>query len=955
MKKLNYRKTPNLPELEEQVLKFWEKNQIFEKSVENRDPDNQFVFYDGPPFATGLPHYGHILASTTKDVVPRYQTMKGKRVERVWGWDCHGLPIENLIEKELDLDNKKQLEKYGIEKFNQACENRVLRYREQWKKVIKRMGRFVDMDNDYKTMDCDYMESVWWVFKQLYDRNLIYRGHKSMHICPRCATPLSNFEVTLGYKEIKDISIIANFEVHTKSLNNNKKLNSIVKNKKLKILAWTTTPWTLPGNLLLAVNKDFDYIIFKQKNKQDLFVCAKQRKDFVSDEIEIIKTIKGNDLVGLKYKPLFPYFADTENAFKIVDADFVTLDEGTGIVHIAPGFGEDDYKLGLRENIDLLLHVNSEGEFIEEVKDFAGLAVKPKKNHLETDIKILKFLQKQDKVFAKINVKHSYPHCWRCDTPLINYATESWFVKVTQIKKQLIKNNKQIHWIPEHIKEGRFGKWLENVRDWAISRNRYWGTPLPVWMSQDGDVIVVGSVAELEDLVGQKVPNLHKHLIDELVIEKNGKKYYKIPEVLDCWFESGSMPYGQAHYPFDNKKKFEDTFPAAFISEGQDQTRGWFYTLHVLATALTYGKNKAIPIQKSSPAYKNVICSGIILAEDGKKMSKRLKNYPEPSSIWNKYGVDSLRLYLMSSPVLKAESINFSEKDVSDLRRRVFLIWWNVFAFYKLYADQKVNVTKLPQKIDNIMDQWIVSRLENLKKEVTKNFDSYDIVQASRLLIDFIPDLSNWYLRLSRDRIKADNNKQVSQILGYVLYQIILLFAPLTPFFTEVLFQNIIENKLSVHLMDWPESDETKIDKKLENHMQIVKNIVEIAHKKRREKHVKVRQPLSKITVSLDDKLSNLKQYEKLLQTELNIKKVVWKKAKQFKVKLDFELTPDLKQEGEARDLIRKIQNKRKKMKLDINAQIKVKLPDWPCDWQQEIEQKTNSKLIKSDKFELIV
>ncbi len=961
---------PDFAKLEETVLAFWKKNKSFEKSVEIRDEKNSYVFYDGPPFATGLPHYGHILASTTKDVIPRYWTMKGYRVERKWGWDCHGLPIENIIEKELTLETKKDIQEYGVGKFNEACRSRVLTYRDEWKKIIERMGRWVDMEDDYKTMEPEYMESLWWVFKALWERDLIYQGHKSMHICPRCSTPLSNFEVSLGYQDIKDISVYVQFRLDDKS--RNKLLDELSKNfttskataKNIYFIAWTTTPWTLPGNVLLAIDPKSEYIALKEKETKNVYIV--QRESTKSDSVihskleegslEIYGRIESERLPKLKliYEPLFPYFEKTENAFRVVSADFVTMEEGTGIVHIAPGFGEDDYKLGERENIPLLQHVNMDGEFVSKVKDFAGMLVKPRGDHQKTDIEIIKYLAHNNKLFAKKKIKHSYPHCWRCDTPLLNYATESWFVKVTAFKDQLLKNNKKINWVPDHIKHGRFGNWLENVRDWAISRNRYWGTPLPVWKSEDGDILCIGSKEELEELSGQKVDDLHKHIIDNITITKDGKTYRRIPEVLDCWYESGSMPYASFHYPFDNKEKFETNFPAEFISEGIDQTRGWFYTLHVLATALTLGDNPAIDIGKKTSSFKNVIVNGVVLAEDGKKMSKRLKNYPDPMEIVRKYGVDSLRLYLMSSSIMKAENLNFSEKEVSDIRRKVFVIWWNMFSFYKMFAQKKIfDLNETPQS-DFVMDRWVLSRLVSVTQNVTQYMDEYDVVKASRMLMEFVQEISTWYVRRSRDKIRS-KNKQTLQTYWYVLVRLTQLFAPFAPFFSETMWHNLVDESESVHHSNWPKLNTTLRDEGLEKQMSEIRNVVESAHALRRERGVKVRQPLSYVKVKSQQQ-KPATDVLKILKEEINVKDVAWKQSKDFAVELDFELTEELKAEGEARELIRSIQQLRKKAKLTPSDEVDVQISSWPKQWKDEIKKTTRTKnLIKGDELKLVL
>ncbi|MDO9509969.1 MAG: isoleucine--tRNA ligase, partial [Candidatus Magasanikbacteria bacterium] len=683
----------NANEEENKILDYWDEKKCFEKSLEKNPESKPYVFYDGPPFATGLPHYGHLVASLIKDMVPRYFTMRGFRVDRKWGWDCHGLPVENIIEKDLSLGGRKDIENYGVSKFNNACRSSVMTYAQEWKKTIRRMGRWIDMENDYKTMDTNFMESVWWVFKSLWSKNLIYKGYKPMHVCPRCSTPLANFEVAQGYKDIKDISVTVKFKV-----TNPEKINF----DKLTILAWTTTPWTLPGNVLLAFGGEIKYVVIKVGEEN--FLLAKERAEVIFKDIpyEILGEFIGDELVGLTYEPLFPYFADTPNAFCTVTAVFVTTADGTGVVHIAPAFGEDDFNVGQKEKIPLVQHVDMTGRFIDKVTDFVGMEVKPKEDTQKTDIEIIKWLAKENKLFSKEKIEHSYPHCWRCDTPLLNYVTDSWFVKVTEFKDLMLKNNQQINWVPEHIKEGRFGDWLEGSRDWAISRNRFWGTPLPIWENAEGEFICVGSIEELEELSGQKITDLHKQFMDEIVIKKDGKEYHKIPEVLDCWFESGSMPYAQMHYPFENKEKFEKTFPAEFVAEGQDQTRGWFYTIHILATALTMGKSPSIPVKHSVPAFKNVVVNGTVLAEDGKKMSKRLKNYPEPGALLEKYGSDAVRYYLASSPVMEAEDIDFSEEGIREIYGKLINTLWNVYEFYELFAGGKK-----PEKINskNVLDK----------------------------------------------------------------------------------------------------------------------------------------------------------------------------------------------------------------------------------------------------------
>lgn len=915
----------NANEQEQEILKFWDEDKSFEKSVNERPEDKPYHFYDGPPFATGLPHYGHIVASLMKDAVPRFWTMRGFRVERKWGWDCHGLPIENIIEKDLNLNSKKAIEEYGVAKFNEACRSTVLKYANEWKKTVKRMGRWVDMENDYKTMDIDFMESVWWVFGELWEKDLIYKGHKAMHICPRCVTPLSNFEVTQGYKDVKDISLVAKFK-----LKNSEKFDS----SDIYILAWTTTPWTLPGNVLLAIKNDINYLLVNIEGEDGDFILAEDRASSVlmGKQFFVKKEFKGQDLLGLEYEPLFPYFSDTPRAFRVVEADFVTTTDGTGVVHIAPAFGDDDYKIGQREGVPLVQHVGMDGRFIEEVKDFVGQEVKPLEEPTATDVEIIKWLAQNNKLFSKEKFEHSYPHCWRCDTPLLNYATSSWFVRVTEIREKLLKNNKEIRWVPEHIKEGRFGDWLEGARDWAVSRNRFWGTPLPVWEAEDGEAICVGSVKELEELTGQKITDLHKHFIDDLEIKKGGKVFRRIPEVLDCWFESGSMPYGQMHYPFENEEKFEAGFPAEFIAEGQDQTRGWFYTLHVLATALTLENNYSIKKDSSVPAFKNVIVNGIVLAEDGKKMSKRLKNYPEPDLILEKYGADAMRYYLLTSPVMEAENLNFSETGVREVYNKLINTLWNVVEFYKLYAeDTKENIIS-----NHILDKWILSKLQILINDVTKGMESYRLVNASRPLVEFVTELSQWYVRRSRDRFKGDDKddrKNAAATLRSVLLTLSKLLAPFTPFIAEKIWLELSSEKNSVHLSSWPVKEDKFLDEKVLQDMVLARKIVELGLAARAEAGIKVKQPLRSIHY-IGDKLPD--SFAGVIADELNVKEVVHENRIQkqeglvFKedtitsVLLDVLIDDNLKEEGLARELVRIVNLQRKEMKLTPNDYVDV-------------------------------
>ncbi len=916
---------------EEEILKFWDTNHIFQKTIDQRPANKPYIFYDGPPFATGLPHYGHIVASVMKDMVPRFWTMRGFRVPRRWGWDCHGLPVENIVEGQLNLGSKKEIERFGVDRFNESCRSCVLQYTNEWKKTISRIGRFVDMEHDYKTMNPEYMESVWWVWKSLWDKKLIYQDYKSMHICPRCETPLSNFEVTQGYKDVEDISVTAKFK-----LTNAKEKFGL--DGDVSILAWTTTPWTLPGNVLLAVGEKINYVAVKMAD--ETLVMAKDRvQDVLKDaKFEIIKEVAGKNLVGLTYEPIFPYFKNTKNAFRVVTADFVTTTDGTGVVHIAPAFGEDDYKVGKSEQVPLVQHVDTTGRFTKEVTDFAGKEVKAKDAPQATDIEILKWLAGKNVLFAKQKIKHSYPHCWRCDTPLLNYLTSSWFIRVTELKDKMLKNNKKISWVPEHIKTGRFGKWLADARDWAVSRNRFWGTPLPVWQSADGkDFICVGSIKELEELSGQSVIDLHKHLVDKITFKKNGKTYSRVPEVLDCWFESGSMPYAERHYPFENKNKLSKEFPAQFIAEGQDQTRGWFYTLVVLATALW-----------NKPPFLNVVVNGIVLAEDGQKMSKRLKNYPDPNEVINKYGADALRYYLMSSPVVKSENLNFSEKGVKEVVGKVLMITWNVFKFYEMHADKNITGVKKTShqnfadaKLKRAsLDQWIISKLNSLVSDVTAAYEKYDLADATRPIGEFVGELSTWYVRRSRDRFKGAEKAVALGTLHEVLVTLSKVMAPVMPFMAEELYQELKKNDASltdesVHLAMWPAYNTKLINEKVLTEMTAVRKTVELALALRAAAGIKVRQPLAELVVS-GTKLSA--DSIDILSLEINVNRVVatdnipagthWvsKKENDITVALNTQLTDELKRDGLKRELIHSLNMVRKNQKLTINDHVALTL-----------------------------
>jgi isoleucyl-tRNA synthetase len=866
----------SFPQMEEKWVKYWGENETFKKSIEGKSKDKEYVFYDGPPFATGLPHYGHLLAGTMKDVIPRYQTMRGHRVERVFGWDCHGLPIENLIEKDLGLKTKQDIEeKFGVDKFCEACRDSVLKYTDEWKVTVERMGRWVDMENAYLTMDPNYMETIWWIFRQLWDKGLIYQGRKSMHVCPRCVTPLSNFEVTLGYKDIKDYSVTSKFKLDDAS--------KFVSDGEVYVLAWTTTPWTLPGNMYLAVGEKLQYALYEVGDYHVVFAKNLEEKVMGDREYQFVRDVQPEELINLTYEPLFPYFEDLkkDGKFVIHPGSFVDDSEGTGVVHIAGGYGEDDMefskKFGKADGSDVILHVNMDGTIVDEVTHFAGEDVKPKDDHMRTDRKVFEWLEERGKVFDSLVYKHSYPHCWRCDSPLLNYATDAWFVDISKVKDLMVGENAKAHWVPDHVGHGRFNDWLSNARDWCISRNRYWGTPLPVWIGADtGNAHCIGSIEELEELSGEKVDDLHKPFVDKITFEKDGEVYHRIPEVLDCWFESGSMPYAQQHYPFENKEKFEANFPAKFIAEGLDQTRGWFYTLMVLGCGLF----------EKSP-YENVIVNGMILAEDGKKMSKRLKNYPDPTHIFDTYGADSLRFYLMNSPVVKAEPLRFMERGVEEVVRKILLPIWNSYSFFVTYAnidgweaDPKMLEGDHTPNTDNKLDKWVISEVEKLLQELTSELDNYDLQKAADPIVNFIESLTNWYIRRSRRRFwKSDSDEdknQAYETLYYCLVRLSQIIAPFMPFVAEEIYTNLTGAE-SVHLSDWPEFDESKIDRALNEETAYVRKIVTLGHSLRARLKLKVRQPLAKASFALPEGVNadSVMTQKDVIMEELNVKDLV--------------------------------------------------------------------------------
>lgn len=1135
---------------EEAVLDFWNKEHIFEKSLKKDAPKGEFVFYDGPPFATGLPHHGHILAGTIKDTIPRYRTMQGYRVRRRWGWDCHGLPLENQIEAKLNIKTKREIEELGVETFNNAAREAVLEYADDWKQIIPRLGRWVDMEDDYRTMDSTYTESVWWSFKALYDKGLVFESFKSMHLCPRCGTTLSNFEVNQGYKDIKDIAVTVKLE--------------LVDEPGTSLLAWTTTPWTLPGNMAVAVHEDYDYVkvravplLPQSDTKIETVILAKNilekyktvsssdglaRYEFGDRLITVLEDMKGKALVGKSYKPPFNYYSpgkiaslgtiqgDFKHAWKIFHAPYVTLEDGTGIVHIAPAYGEEDMALAKDKGVPIVHHVADDGRFMAFVHDFAGTPVKPKDDeatgvsHLEADIGIVKLLAQKGLLFKKENITHSYPHCWRCDTPLLNYATNSWFVRATQIRDELVAANDTVKWVPEHIGRARFGNWLENVRDWSVSRQRYWGAPIPVWRNtHTGAVRIIGSLADVQshtrestntyflmrhgesesnvtgmsstkrdaknpltekgaiqvrqraaELMGKNIEviiaspfertrmtaesvadvlgisrdmivyddrlgevqmgeydgstmveyhkligvgvdwalrkpkggeswnevkqragevlfeyekkyagknilivahnsplrmimaaahgsdlseafdhdedgkrfnnaemrvlhvpalprnrahelDFHRPFIDEIeLFDADGTKLIRVPDVFDCWYESGSMAYAEVHYPFEHADEFKPSegkgFPADFIAEGVDQTRGWFYSQLVLGVGL-FGM---------SP-YKNVIVSGLVLAEDGKKMSKKLKNYPDPLEVVDAYGADTLRFYLLSSPIIKGEDLNFTEQNVAELSRKNIGRLENVLTFYELYKDSAPHDATI-EGSPSILDKWIHARLHELIGEVTAGYEGYELDRATKPVTDFIDDLSTWYTRRSRDRFKSADMEDRAHALGamrYVLRKLSKVIAPVMPFYADYLFMRVRTetDPESVHLSDWPMSG--GVDLELIATMSYVRSYATKGLMLRTQKNMKVRQPLALFTITHPGVSPRYwDACASILKDELNVEAVVLEIVEEGEPSADFDwvITEDLKRKGEVRDFIRSIQELRKVSEFTPNDRIVLRV-----------------------------
>ncbi|RXI47941.1 isoleucine--tRNA ligase [Clostridium tetani] len=864
-------------QMEREVLDFWNKNNIVDKSFALNEEGEYFTFYDGPPTANGKPHVGHVLTRVIKDLIPRYKVMKGYKVLRKAGWDTHGLPVELEIEKKLGISGKEEIEKFGVEEFIKECKDSVFTYSSMWKDMSEKLAFWVDMENPYVTYHNDYIESVWWALKQLWNKELLYKGHKVIPYCPRCGTALSSHEVAQGYKDVKEATAFVKFKVKGEE------------NKY--ILAWTTTPWTLPSNVALAINKNFDYV--EVKNNDEVLILAKELVDSVIDgEYEIIKEFKGEDILGLQYEQLLPFYTPEEEAFRVIHGDFVTLSDGTGIVHTAPAYGEDDNIVCKKHGLPMINLVDKEGKFIDCVEPWKGMPVK------KADSKIIEYMDEKGILYKSEKFTHSYPHCWRCDTALLYYPTDSWFVRMTSLRDKLLENNNKVNWYPDNIRTGRFGKFLENVIDWGISRDRYWGTPLPIWECECGHRECIGSISELKEK-GIDVPEdieLHKPYIDKVKLKcsKCGKEMKRTREVIDCWFDSGSMPFAQHHYPFENKEVFEKTFPAQFISEAVDQTRGWFYTLTAISTA----------IFDTNP-FENCIVLGHVLDKHGLKMSKSKGNVVDPFDVLDSAGADASRwhFYTASAPWLPTR---FSPEDVEETQRKFLSTLWNVYSFYVLYADiDKFNPLEYKDFVsENVMDKWIVSKLNSLIKDVEDHMDSYRITQAALAIEDFVDELSNWYVRRNRSRFWSEELTE-DKIGAYVtLYKVLttvsLIAAPFVPFITEEIYNNLVrgldKNALeSIHLCNWPKYDENLIQKELEREMDEAYKIVKLGRSARNSVNIKNRQPLSSMLVSIK---TLPEYYGRIIKDELNIKDIIF--GADLSSYVEFSIKPNLPVLGKA-------------------------------------------------------
>lgn len=896
-------------EMQEGILKFWKDNRIFERSVEERPEEKTYSFYDGPPFITGTPHYATLLPSIAKDVIPRFKTMKGYRVRRVWGWDCHGLPAETKVEKQLGLKSKKDIEAFGVDKFVAACRKYVSEVSSEWPWYIDNIGRWVDMESAYRTMDRDYMESVIWAFKKLYDDGLIYRGMRSSLYCVRCATPLSKFEITMDdgfYRDVSDLAIAVKFKI---------------KGENKHILAWTTTPWTLPSNAALAIDKKESYVEIEFEGDRLIF-AEKALSRFVDDGVKIIRKIRGDELLGIEYEPLYRFFPGNTNDYKVYSADFVTMEDGTGVVHVAPSFGEVDFLLGKEKGLSMFMTIDEEGNFVKEVLPWAHLQIKKANSLIVDDLK------KRGLLFNEGVIVHSYPFCYRCETPLIYKAQEAWYLNIEKLRAELIETNQSINWIPSHFKTGRFEFNLKNAPDWCLSRSRYWGSPIPVWECEKcGELKVLGSLEEIEKISGKRVDDLHRPDIDQVTFPCSicGGNVRRVKEVLDCWFESGMMPYAQWHYPFENQIEFEKNFPADFIVEYTGQLRGWFYCLHVLANAL-----------KKSKAFKNVVVTGVLKGTDGRKMSKSFGNYPDPKATIQKYGGESLRLFFMSNPIMKGEDAKVSEEEIKEYYQKVMSILWNSYKYFITYAnlhDWNPSEESSLSDSTNVLDRWILGELEITVQTIDKALETYDYPAAARTIRPFVENLSTWYIRLSRERF-VQGDKDALQTLHAVLVRFALAAAPLLPFTSETIYQNLVcdmnlNGEDSVHLCAWPEPIGGIIEDAviLREKMEEVVLISHIVNSLRKEKEIPLRQPLSEMFILGVQYLMEDDDYVVILKREGNVKHIrfgdvptdsEWatKNDGRITVFLNTTLTEELREEGLLREVIRGIQGFRKQQEL---------------------------------------
>jgi isoleucyl-tRNA synthetase len=919
---------PDFPAMEQETLAFWEKKRIFERSIEERPEHKPFLFYDGPPFATGLPHYGHLLQSIVKDVIPRYKTMQGYRVARRWGWDCHGLPVESLIEKDHHLTSKDDICAFGVQNFTDNCRTSVFRYVNEWGEYIRRLGRWVDMENAYRTLDDSYMESVWWVFAELVKKGFIYKDRRVSLYSPKRATPIANFEVLMdnAYVDQEDPAITIKF--------------AEVGEEQSYFLAWTTTPWTLVSNVALAVHPELVYVTVKISKTGERFTFAESRMNVVlrqffpirdeenetedgSMPFEILERHQGSELVGRAYVPLYTYFP-VEHAYRIISADYVSDADGTGIVHIAPAYGEEDFQAGKAHALPFIEALDEQGRFLPDATPWAGMY------YADANKPIIEELQSRDALYRVETIVHSVPIDPRSKDLLIYRAQSAWFVDITKLKAKLLDTAKRVHWFPEHFKEGRFGKGLETSPDWCISRTRYWGAPLPVWECETcPERVIISSIKELRDRSTPdsfpKQLDLHRPGIDEVIFTCSscGGVMRRIPEVFDCWFESGSMPYASMHYPFENKVEFEEMFPADFVGEAQDQTRGWFRVLHIIATALM-GK----------PAFKNVIVTGMVLNEEGKKMSKRDKNYPDPFEVLKNYGADALRIYMLSSPVVCGEALNFSTREIEDVSRKYLNILWNVATFYRTYAgENRIELAK--PRSSHILDRWLYARLHSVIREITDGYERYDLNAAVRPLRAFVDDLSTWWLRRSRDRMRGEDTYErldALKTLKEVLLDLSALMAPCAPFISERLYQDLEGLKASVHLEKWPKEDPRLIDEQLLTDMIWLRQAASLGLERRSAEKIPVRQALAKAIVRMSDaaQISRLQQKQDLLgllREELNVEAIAFEMAQgEMQVALDTVITPELKTKGLVRELIRHVMATRKATGLQPQDRILLEI-----------------------------